>query len=120
MVLYTYTILFGFAVVFWCLELLEAGQTHTSQSCVAAQLAAGTFLLAIVATFELTLLLLFAYVRALGAHAVGGAGLRSLERLAKATLVSTVAALLAGALLRLVAAGQTSLAAADVGWLQAK
>ncbi|KAG0513318.1 hypothetical protein BDA96_10G091300 [Sorghum bicolor] len=126
----TLTILFAYAAAFWCLDALsEAGKTQTSRSATASipRLAAAALLPAVLATFGLTSLLLFAHVRALGgANAAAGAAAAAaaarrrhfLDRLANATLAATAAALLAGAALRLGAHGY--LGGADdigIGWL---
>lgn len=99
------TILFGFAAVFSCLEVLEAiTKIQDSRSLFATRLMAVAFVPAIVATFGLTLLLLVSYIRALRTNAAAGhADRRFLEPLAKATLVMATAALLAGVILQLVA-----------------
>lgn len=99
--LITLTILLGFATVFSCLEPLQVAtkiQASPSQSGF-ARFAAGALLPAVSTTFGLTLLLLFAHMRALSRGA-GGAGL---HRLAKATLAAASVALIAGGVMSLVA-----------------
>ncbi|KAK3131866.1 hypothetical protein QOZ80_6AG0512580 [Eleusine coracana subsp. coracana] len=113
-------ILFGFAAVFSCLQLLEATtKTHASHSRF-AWLMEVAFVLAILTAFGLTLLLLFSHVRALCANAAGGDDGRRfvLKRLAKATLLMAMTTLLAGAVVQLVASG--FLGADDVGWVHTK
>ncbi|KAL6606820.1 hypothetical protein ACP70R_042473 [Stipagrostis hirtigluma subsp. patula] len=108
------TVLFGFSAVFWCLNLLEPALNIQTSWSRTARLAAGALVPAVLATFALTLLLLFAHVRALGlanAAAGAGGGFR-LGRLGKATLAAATATLLAGAALRRVAD--------DVEWVYAK
>jgi hypothetical protein len=120
----TLTIIFAYAAAFWCLDALsEAGKTQTPRSDgFFPWLATGALLPAVLATFGLTSLLLFAHVRALGgANAVAGAaaaaqGRRFLDRLANAALAATAAALLAGAVLRLGTDGDLG-GADDIGWL---
>lgn len=96
------TVLFGFAAVFCCIELLEAATKIKASQSPFAWFMAIAFVLAILTAFWLTLVLLFSYVRSLGANA---AGERFLQRLAKATLLAAAAALLAGAVVQLVASG---------------
>ncbi|CAN6202184.1 unnamed protein product [Urochloa humidicola] len=118
------TILLGFGVVFWCLQSGEI-QNHPQQQDRVAGLAVAAFLPALVATFGLTLLLLFAHVRALSranAAAAGEPGRRFVGRLEKVVLASTMVAFLAGLvlLLRLVADGHLLGGADDIGWPHAK
>ncbi|XP_062233370.1 uncharacterized protein LOC133930684 [Phragmites australis] len=116
----TLTVIFGFAAVFCCLQLLEATTKFQTSQSLFARLAAGAFLSVVLTTFTLTPLLLFAYVRALGrANAPRGSEDHFLGRLARATLLTAMAALVAGAVLRLVAGGFLG-GADDVGWLNTK
>ncbi|CAL5044012.1 unnamed protein product [Urochloa decumbens] len=118
------TILLGFWVVFWCLQAGHGEiQNQPQQQGDAAGVAAAAFLPALVTTFGLTLLLLFAHVRALGhanAAAGGEPGRRFVGRLEKAALASTMVAFLAGLVLRLAADGHLLGGADDIGWLHAK
>ncbi|PVH48261.1 hypothetical protein PAHAL_4G291400 [Panicum hallii] len=124
----TLTVLFGFYVVFCCLDLLgeAAAKTRTAESAGLPRLAAAALAPAVLATLSLTPLLLYAHVRALGhAASAGGAGAggRFVARLlAKATLLVAALALLCGAAVRLGGAGGVlGLGGADdVGWQNEK
>ncbi|CAN6208357.1 unnamed protein product [Urochloa humidicola] len=97
------TILLGFAAAFFCLQPLEAAaKIKTSQSGL-AWVAASALLPAVLITFGLTLLLLVSHVRELSRANAAAAGAAGLNRLAKATLAATAAALLAGAVMGLTA-----------------
>jgi hypothetical protein len=87
------TILFGFAAVFCCLELLEEATTKIqAEQSGSARLAAAAFVAAVVTTFGLTLLLLFSYIRALDA----GRRFLFMGRLAESTRLAATACLLTG------------------------
>ncbi|TKW19677.1 hypothetical protein SEVIR_4G036100v4 [Setaria viridis] len=102
----TLTVLFGFYAVFCCLDLLKE--------------ATATLIPAVLITLALTPLLTYAHVWALGRANAGGAGARFVARLAEATLLAAVVALLSGAAVRLgLGAGEVPRlgGADDVGWL---
>ncbi|CAN6164723.1 unnamed protein product [Urochloa humidicola] len=94
------TIILCFAAAFFCLQHLEAAaKIKTSQGGL-ARVAASALLPSVLITFGLTLLLLVTHVRELSRMNAAAAGL---NRLAKATLAATAAALIAGAVMGFVA-----------------
>ncbi|CAL5044015.1 unnamed protein product [Urochloa decumbens] len=121
------TVFFGFYVVFCCLihplgESVAKTETNT-QSSGLPRLAAAALVPAFLTTLALTVALLYAHVWALGrANARhGGAGARFVvARLADATLLAAVVALLSAAAVQLGGGDDGVLrlgGADDVGWL---
>ncbi|CAN6214683.1 unnamed protein product [Urochloa humidicola] len=97
------TILLGFAAAFFCLQHLEAAAKIKTSPSGLARVAASALLPSVLITFGLTLLLLVTHVREFTRANATAAGAAGLNRLAKATLAATAAALLAGAVTGFVA-----------------
>ncbi|CAN6178914.1 unnamed protein product [Urochloa humidicola] len=122
----TVTVLFGFYAVLCCLHPLEeaiANKSQTTQSSSIPRLAAAALVPAVLTTLTLTVVLLYAHVWALGrANARrdgGGAWARVVvARLADATLLVAVVALVSAAVVRLGGDELLGVGGADdVGWV---